>query len=39
MPATNGHGPHRAILHASVSTDEQARTGFSFHQLIKNLRV
>ena len=39
MPATNGHGPHRAILHASVSREGQARTGFSFHQLIKILIV
>jgi hypothetical protein len=29
MPATNGLGSKRAILYASVSTDAQARTGFS----------
>ena len=39
MPSTNVHGPKRAILHASVSTEEQARTGLSFHQLIKILGV
>jgi hypothetical protein len=37
MPTTNSLGPKRAILHASVSTEEQARTGFSFHQLIKTI--
>jgi hypothetical protein len=29
MPTTNSLGPKRAILYARVSTDEQARTGFS----------
>jgi hypothetical protein len=29
MPSTNGHGPKRAILYARVSTDEQARSGYS----------
>jgi len=29
MPTTNGLGPKWAILYARVSTDEQARTGFS----------
>ena len=29
MPSTNGHGSPRAILYARVSTDEQARTGYS----------
>jgi hypothetical protein len=29
MPNTNGHGPKRAILYARVSTDEQARSGYS----------
>jgi site-specific DNA recombinase len=38
MPSTNGHGPKRAILYARVSTDEQARSGFSLAQQIENLR-
>jgi DNA invertase Pin-like site-specific DNA recombinase len=32
MPSTNGPGPKRAILYARVSTDEQARTGYSLAQ-------
>src|SRR5215207_6592683 len=38
MPSTNGHGPKRAILYARVSTEEQARTGFSLRQQIERLR-
>src|SRR5215207_2581945 len=38
MPSTNGHGPKRAILYARVSTDEQARTGYSLRQQIERLR-
>src|ERR687898_1237647 len=38
MPSTNGHGPKRAILYARVSTDEQARSGFSLAQQIEALR-
>jgi site-specific DNA recombinase len=38
MPSTNGHGPRRAILYARVSTDEQARTGYSLAQQIEALR-
>ncbi len=38
MPSTNGHGPKRAILYARVSTDEQARTGYSLDQQIGALR-
>jgi hypothetical protein len=38
MPTTNGHGPKRAILYARVSTDEQARTGFSLTQQLEALR-
>ena len=39
MPNTNGHGPQgRAILYARVSTDEQARTGYSLAQQIEALR-
>src|ERR671912_1347216 len=38
MPNTNGHGSKRAILYARVSTDEQARTGYSLAQQIEALR-
>jgi site-specific DNA recombinase len=38
MPSTNGHGPKRAILYARVSTDEQARSGYSLSQQIEALR-
>ncbi len=38
MPNMNGHGPKRAILYARVSTDEQARTGYSLAQQIEALR-
>ncbi|CAN5734436.1 recombinase family protein [soil metagenome] len=39
MPNTNGHGPKRAILYARVSTDEQARSGFSLAQQLDALRA
>src|SRR5919112_3150254 len=39
MASTNGHGPKRAILYARVSTDEQARSGFSLAQQIEALRA
>ncbi len=39
MPSANGHGPNRAILYARVSTDEQARSGYSLAQQIEALRV
>jgi DNA invertase Pin-like site-specific DNA recombinase len=38
MPSTNGHGPKRAILYAHVSTDEQARSGYSLAQQLEALR-
>ena len=38
MPNTNGHGPRRAVLYARVSTDEQARSGYSLAQQIEALR-
>src|SRR5919202_1509774 len=38
MPSTNGYGPKRAILYARVSTDEQARTGYSLAQQLEALR-
>src|SRR5215207_4089624 len=39
MPSTNGNGPKRAILYARVSTDEQARSGYSLAQQIEALRA
>src|SRR3712207_2524383 len=36
MPST--HSPKRAILYARVSTDEQARSGYSLAQQIERLR-
>src|ERR671921_2858491 len=38
MPSTNGHGPKRAVLYARVSTEEQARTGYSRAQQMEALR-
>src|SRR5215204_7781869 len=38
MPSTNGHSPKRAILYARVSTDEQARSGYSLAQQMEALR-
>jgi site-specific DNA recombinase len=38
MPNTNGHGPKRTILYARVSTDEQARSGYSLAQQLEALR-
>jgi site-specific DNA recombinase len=38
MPSTNSHGPKRVILYARVSTDEQARSGYSLAQQIEALR-
>jgi site-specific DNA recombinase len=38
MTSTNGHGPRRAVLYARVSTDEQARSGYSLAQQIEALR-
>ena len=39
MPSTNEHGPKRAILYARVSTDEQARSGYSLAQQLEALRA
>src|SRR5918911_4274233 len=38
MPNTNGHAPEKAILYARVSTDEQARSGYSLAQQLEALR-
>ncbi|CAN5660494.1 recombinase family protein [soil metagenome] len=37
MTSTNGHGPKKAILYARVSTDEQARSGYSLRQQAERL--
>ena len=39
MPNTSDHGPLTAILYACVSTDEQARSGFSLVQQLQALRA
>src|ERR671913_921463 len=38
MPITNGPIPKRAILYARVSTEEQAKSGYSLAQQIEALR-
>ena len=38
MPSSNGHGPKTAVLYTRVSTDEQARSGYSLAQQIEALR-
>ena len=38
MPSRNGHGTRRAILYARVSTDEQAKSGYSLAQQLEALR-
>jgi len=38
MPSTNSHDSKRAILYARVSTDEQARTGYSLAQQLEALK-
>src|SRR5829696_1488060 len=38
VSSTNGHGPKRAVLYARVSTDEQARSGYSLAQQMEALR-
>ena len=39
MPNTNGHGHKTAVLYARVSTDEQARSGYSLAQQIEALKA
>jgi DNA invertase Pin-like site-specific DNA recombinase len=39
MHSTNGYAPKRAILYARVSTDEQARSGYSLAQQLEALNV
>jgi site-specific DNA recombinase len=38
MPSANGHDPRRVILYARVSTEEQARSGYSLAQQLEALR-
>jgi site-specific DNA recombinase len=38
MPNTTGHGSSRVILYARVSTEEQARSGYSLAQQLEALR-
>ena len=38
MPSPNGHGLKQAILYARVSTDEQARSGYSLAEQLEALR-
>jgi site-specific DNA recombinase len=38
MPSVNRHGPRRAVLYARVSTEEQARSGYSLAQQLEALR-
>ncbi len=38
MPSIDAHGPRRVILYARVSTDEQARSGYSLAQQLEALR-
>ena len=38
MSRTHGHDPKRAILYSRVSTDEQARSGYSLAQQLEALR-
>ncbi len=39
MPSANGHRPKRAVLYARVSTDEQAKSGYSLAQQLEALRA
>src|SRR5215204_2827768 len=36
--STNSHGPRKAVLYARVSTEEQARSGYSLSQQLEALR-
>ena len=38
MAGTDGHGPEKAILYARVSTEEQARSGYSLPGQLRQLR-
>ncbi len=38
MPSINGHGPKKAVLYARVSTEEQAKSGYSLAQQMEALK-
>jgi site-specific DNA recombinase len=38
VSSANGHGPEKAVLYARVSTEEQARSGYSLAQQMEALR-
>ena len=38
MTYANGHGPKAAVLYARVSTEEQAKTGYSIPEQLRELR-
>ena len=38
MPSANGHSPKRAILYARVSSEEQAKKGYSLSGQLRDLR-
>src|SRR3712207_9192131 len=38
MPSANGYHPKSAVLYGRVSTDEQARSGYSLAQQLEALR-
>jgi site-specific DNA recombinase len=39
MSSINGHGPKRAILYVRVSTEEQAMSGYSIPEQLRELRA
>jgi DNA invertase Pin-like site-specific DNA recombinase len=39
MPNIKWHGPKPAILYARVSTEEQAKTGYSIPEQLRELRA
>src|SRR5918995_2325292 len=39
MPSTNGHVLQRAVLYARVSTEEQAKSGYSIPEQLRELRA
>src|SRR5215211_1889687 len=39
MPSTNGQAPKRAILYVRVSTEEQAKSGYSIPDQLRELRA
>jgi site-specific DNA recombinase len=39
MPSTSGHSPKRAVFYVRVSTEEQAKMGYSIPEQLKELRA